>query len=65
MVVTFLAPESPWWYMRHGHHDRARNSLRRLARREGFDQRDEDRTMARKLDLQPQLIIRYKRADPA
>ena len=48
MVGTFLAPESPWWCIRHGHHDRARHALRRLARRVGFDQVTEDRQLARK-----------------
>ncbi|KAL1985470.1 hypothetical protein VTN96DRAFT_7913 [Rasamsonia emersonii] len=46
MVGTFLAPESPWWCVRRGYHDRARRSLRRLARRVGFDRQDEDRLMA-------------------
>jgi SP family general alpha glucoside:H+ symporter-like MFS transporter len=46
IVGTFLAPESPWWCVRHGYHDRARSALRRLARRSGFDRETEDRQLA-------------------
>ena len=30
LIVTFLAPESPWWLVRHGHYERAEQSLKRL-----------------------------------
>ena len=46
LVGTYLAPESPWWCVRKGQLERARGSLRRLARSVGFDGRDEDRSMA-------------------
>ena len=46
MVGVFFAPESPWWCVRKGQYDRARHALERLARKVGFDERDEDRTMA-------------------
>lgn len=46
IIGTFLAPESPWWCVRKGRYDEARHSLKRLARKEGFDSRDEDRAMA-------------------
>ena len=46
MVGTFLAPESPWWCIRKGDYDQARRSLKRLARKVGFDERDADRSMA-------------------
>ena len=40
LIVTLLAPESPWWLIRHGHIERAKQSLRRLTSKssvEGFD----------------------------
>ncbi|KAH8821994.1 MFS maltose permease MalP [Xylogone sp. PMI_703] len=46
ILGAVLAPESPWWCVRHGHHERARQSLRRLARRSGFDRETEDRQLA-------------------
>lgn len=46
MIGTYLAPESPWWCARKGQLERARHSLRRLARSVGFDSRDEDRSVA-------------------
>ncbi|THX31059.1 sugar porter family MFS transporter [Aureobasidium pullulans] len=30
LVICILAPESPWWYVRHGQLDRAKKSLERL-----------------------------------
>ncbi|KAK8039377.1 MFS transporter- SP family- general alpha glucoside:H+ symporter [Apiospora rasikravindrae] len=45
-IGCYLAPESPWWCVRRGHKDRAERSLKRLARREGFSQRDADAAMA-------------------
>lgn len=42
------SPGITWWCVRNGHHDRARQSLRRLARRVGFDQETEDRQLAHK-----------------
>lgn len=40
LVITWLAPESPWWLVRHGHYERAKHSLKRLTAKsnvEGFD----------------------------
>ncbi|KAI1813365.1 general alpha-glucoside permease [Poronia punctata] len=45
-VGTFLAPESPWWCIRKGKKDRAEKSLKRLARRSGFSQREADAALA-------------------
>ncbi|XDG03454.1 hypothetical protein ABKA04_003069 [Annulohypoxylon sp. FPYF3050] len=45
-IGTFLAPESPWWCVRHGYRERAEVSLKRLARSSGFSQRDADAAMA-------------------
>ncbi|KAK6825358.1 sugar transporter-like protein [Apiospora arundinis] len=45
-IGCYFAPESPWWCIRHGHKDRAERSLKRLARTEGFSQRDADAAMA-------------------
>ncbi|OJJ42455.1 hypothetical protein ASPZODRAFT_137267 [Penicilliopsis zonata CBS 506.65] len=30
LIITLLAPESPWWLVRHGHYERAKQSLQRL-----------------------------------
>lgn len=49
-IGTFLAPESPWWCVRHGYKERAEVSLKRLARSSGFSQRDADAAMACKFD---------------
>lgn len=46
MLGTYLAPESPWWCVRHGYYDRARTSLKRLARKSNYSDRDADRSMA-------------------
>lgn len=45
-IGTYLAPESPWWCIRHGEKDRAENALKRLARTSGFSQREADAAMA-------------------
>jgi SP family general alpha glucoside:H+ symporter-like MFS transporter len=40
LIITLLAPESPWWLVRHGHIERAKQSLERLTDKtsvEGFD----------------------------
>jgi MFS transporter, SP family, general alpha glucoside:H+ symporter len=39
LVGVYLAPESPWWLVRHGHRERARKALLRLAsaKEEAFD----------------------------
>jgi hypothetical protein len=59
IIGVYFAPESPWWCVQQGSYDRARRSLRRLARREGFDDRDEDRTMARMFTLP--IFLRFKK----
>ncbi|XXG97251.1 hypothetical protein Hte_003547 [Hypoxylon texense] len=45
-IGTYLAPESPWWCVRHNDKERAEVSLKRLARSSGFSQRDADAAMA-------------------
>ncbi len=45
-IGCYLAPESPWWLVRKGKLAQAERSLKRLARKEGFSQRDCDRQMA-------------------
>ncbi|KAI1322695.1 maltose permease [Xylariaceae sp. FL0255] len=45
-IGTWLAPESPWWCIRHGRKEEAMKSLKRLARSSGFSQRDADRALA-------------------
>ncbi|KAI1398058.1 sugar transporter [Hypoxylon fuscum] len=45
-IGTYLAPESPWWCVRHNDKVRAEASLKRLARSSGFSQRDADAAMA-------------------
>ncbi|WWD21809.1 hypothetical protein CI109_106297 [Kwoniella shandongensis] len=45
-VCTFLAPESPWWLVRHGHKERALHSIKRLARKNGVTDREADATVA-------------------
>ncbi|KAI1656618.1 sugar transporter [Daldinia decipiens] len=45
-IGTYLAPESPWWCVRHDYKERAEKSLKRLARSSGFSQRDADAAMA-------------------
>ncbi|KAI2642350.1 general alpha-glucoside permease [Xylaria nigripes] len=45
-IGTFLAPESPWWCIRHGQKKEAEKSLRRLARSSGFSQREADAALA-------------------
>lgn len=32
LTISYLAPESPWWQVRHGHLDAARATIRRLNR---------------------------------
>lgn len=46
-IGTYLAPESPWWYVRRGKKAEAEASLKRLARSSGFSQREADAAMAR------------------
>lgn len=48
-IGTYLAPESPWWCIRSGRKKEAEVSLKRLARSSGFNQRDADAAMARKI----------------
>jgi SP family general alpha glucoside:H+ symporter-like MFS transporter len=48
-IGTYLAPESPWWCIRSGRKEEAEVSLKRLARSSGFNQRDADAAMARKI----------------
>ncbi|KAI4599148.1 hypothetical protein KJ359_002107 [Pestalotiopsis sp. 9143b] len=45
-IGCILAPESPWWCVRHGRRREAERSLKRLARSSGFTQRDADVSMA-------------------
>ncbi|KAI1411179.1 general substrate transporter [Hypoxylon sp. FL1857] len=45
-IGTYLAPESPWWCVRHNRKEQAEASLKRLARNSGFSQRDADAAMA-------------------
>ncbi|KAI1136761.1 sugar transporter [Hypoxylon sp. FL0543] len=45
-IGTYLAPESPWWCVRHNRKAQAEASLKRLARSSGFSQRDADAAMA-------------------
>lgn len=45
MVLIFLAPESPWWLVRHGKKEQALKSIRRLGRR-GGTQATDDETLA-------------------
>ncbi|KAI1471309.1 sugar transporter [Daldinia caldariorum] len=45
-IGTYLAPESPWWCVRHNYKERAEKALKRLARSSGFTQRDADAAMA-------------------
>ncbi|KAL7624084.1 hypothetical protein AAE478_005641 [Parahypoxylon ruwenzoriense] len=45
-IGTYLAPESPWWCVRHNYKERAEVSLKRLARSSGFSQREADAAMA-------------------
>ncbi|KAK6212662.1 hypothetical protein LQW54_005083 [Pestalotiopsis sp. IQ-011] len=45
-VGCILAPESPWWCVRHGRRREAERSLKRLARSSGFTQRDADASLA-------------------
>ncbi|KAI1804496.1 sugar transporter [Daldinia bambusicola] len=45
-IGTYLAPESPWWCVRHNYKERAEKALKRLARSSGFAQRDADAAMA-------------------
>ncbi|KAJ2968522.1 hypothetical protein NQ176_g9139 [Zarea fungicola] len=40
LIITYLAPESPWWLVRRGRHDRAKHALKRLTAKssvKGFD----------------------------
>ena len=46
IVGILLAPESPWWHIRHGRKDEAKQSMRRLARKNGFTQREIDANLA-------------------
>ncbi|GFZ51587.1 hypothetical protein JCM24511_09354 [Saitozyma sp. JCM 24511] len=45
-IATFLAPESPWWCVRHGHKDRALRGIKRLARKGGLTEREADAALA-------------------
>ncbi|KAH8704848.1 general substrate transporter [Talaromyces proteolyticus] len=46
-IGIFLAPESPWWCIRNGYTERARNSLRKLTvKNSSYSSRDEDRQIA-------------------
>lgn len=47
LIGTFLAPESPWFYVKRGEKEKARRSLMRAARKEGQSQRAIDRQLAR------------------
>ncbi len=46
MIGCYLAPESPWYLVRVGKLDKAKKSLRRLARREGATDEDLQRNLA-------------------
>ena len=46
MLGTFLAPESPWYYVKRGEKDQAEKSIKRLSRRGELDQRAIDRQLA-------------------
>ncbi|KAI1129825.1 general alpha-glucoside permease [Nemania abortiva] len=45
-IGTYFAPDSPWWCLRHGKKEKAKEILKRLARKSGFSQRELDATMA-------------------
>jgi SP family general alpha glucoside:H+ symporter-like MFS transporter len=47
LIGVLLAPESPWWLVRHGKYDKARVSLLRLTRR-GYHYNTEDAIMLMK-----------------
>jgi len=47
LIGVLLAPESPWWLVRHGKYDQARASLLRLTRR-GHHYNAEDAMMMMK-----------------
>ncbi|KAJ7471671.1 MFS transporter [Mycena galericulata] len=46
LIGVALAPESPWWLVRHGHLDRAKHSLLRLTSLERETDFDADETIA-------------------
>lgn len=45
-IGAILAPESPWWLARHGHHEKAIRSLRRLTSRKTNVEFDPEKTVA-------------------
>lgn len=46
IIGIYLAPESPWWLVRHGKIDQARKSLRRLTSRHAVDTFNPDETIS-------------------
>ena len=51
-ILVTLAPESPWWLVRHGHIDRAKNVINRLAARGAVDSDNTVAMMKRTIDIE-------------
>ncbi|KAL2843134.1 general substrate transporter [Aspergillus pseudoustus] len=46
LLAILFAPESPWWLVRHGRYEHARESLRRLTRTRSDEKVDIDKTVS-------------------
>lgn len=45
-ICSYFVPESPWWLVRQGRHEEAKQSLRRLATKETYDEKAFEQNIA-------------------
>ena len=55
LILIFLAPESPWWLIRHGKRDQALRSIERLGRKSKTNAPEALAMMERTVEIEKQL----------
>ena len=55
MVLIFLAPESPWWLVRHGRKEEALRSIERLGEKSGKNSQQTLAMMERTIEIEAQM----------